>query len=88
MARSATSALNCASIPALAGTSLARRARCFSGSQSSIEGGGRNAVSRSKLRKLLMGAGPERWRIDATILPLPPLGAKSDRLLAQRLSMG
>src|SRR5271170_3144915 len=44
------------------------RAKCFSGSHSSTDGGSRYPRFRSIVRKLLMRSGSWRWRISAEIL--------------------
>src|SRR3954467_8971509 len=65
-------------------TSTTNRARCFSGSHSSTEGGIRKPVSRSIGRKLLMRekAGDRRKRISVPgFYPRPIRDVKSDRLL-------
>src|SRR5450756_1781362 len=72
------------SIPSI--TSTTNRARCFSGSHSSTDGGRRNPVWRSIVRKLFIGAtfvAIENHRTDS--IPNDSYPVKSDRLLALRL---
>src|SRR5512139_2579829 len=66
------------SIPSI--TSTTNRARCFSGSHSSTDGGRRNPVWRSIVRKLFIGttfAAMENHCTDS----IPNYPVKSDRLL-------
>src|ERR1035437_10078719 len=68
------------SIPSI--TSTTNRARCFSGSHSSTDGGRRNPVWRSIVRKLFIGAtfvAMENHRTDS--IPNDSYPVKSDRLL-------
>src|ERR1035437_6362112 len=68
------------SIPSI--TSTTNRARCFSGSHSSTDGGRRNPVWRSIVRKLFIGAtfvAMENHRTDS--IPTDSYPVKSDRLL-------
>src|SRR5260370_31889800 len=68
------------SIPSI--TSTTNRARCFSGSHSSTDGGRRNPVWRSIVRKLFIGttfAAMENHRPDS--IPNDSYPVKSDRLL-------
>src|ERR1019366_9899163 len=70
------------SIPSI--TSTTNRARCFSGSHSSTDGGRRNPVWRSIVRKLFIGAtfaAMENHRTDS--IPNDSYPVKSDRLLGQ-----
>src|SRR5436190_24327624 len=66
-------------------TSTTKRAKCLSGSHSSTDGGRRNPVARSIVRKLLTSAHPEtkKGRINVSILPDAAQCAKSDRLLGR-----
>src|SRR5208283_2050611 len=63
-------------------TSTTKRAKCLSGSHSSTEGGRRNAVRRSKSRKLLIAIKPplgaNQWRDSSEN---QRRWVKSDRLL-------
>src|ERR1019366_2127862 len=71
------------SIPSI--TSTTNRARCFSGSHSSTDGGRRNPVWRSIVRKLFIGAtfaAMENHRTDS--IPNDSYPVKSDRLLVLR----
>src|SRR3954454_10426066 len=65
-------------------TSTTNRAKCFSGSHSSTDGGIRKPVSRSTGRKFFMRekSGEQRKRISVSgFYPSPIRGVKSDRLL-------
>src|ERR1019366_6086425 len=71
------------SIPSI--TSTTNRARCFSGSHSSTDGGRRNPVWRSIVRKLFIGAtfaAMENHRTDS--IPNDSYPVKSDRLLGRK----
>src|ERR1019366_3472003 len=73
------------SIPSI--TSTTNRARCFSGSHSSTDGGRRNPVWRSIVRKLFIGAtfvAMENHRTDS--IPNDSYPVKSDRLLEAGVS--
>src|SRR5208282_2772625 len=67
-------------------TSTTKRAKCLSGSHSSTDGGRRNAVRRSKSRKLLIAIKPpfgaNQWRDSSEN---QRRWVKSDRLLAVRI---
>src|SRR5258708_23886503 len=66
--------------------STTNRARCFSGSHSSTDGGRRNPVWRSIVRKLFIGttfAAMENHRTDS--IPNDSYPVKSDRLLVHRI---
>src|SRR5450756_534022 len=72
------------SIPSI--TSTTNRARCFSGSHSSTDGGRRNPVWRSIVRKLFIGttfAAMENHRTDS--IPNDSYPVKSDRLLGSHV---
>src|SRR5512139_2706236 len=72
------------SIPSI--TSTTNRARCFSGSHSSTDGGRRNPVWRSIVRKLFIGttfAAMENHCTDS----IPNYPVKSDRLLVEPVEM-
>src|SRR5690349_19657533 len=72
----------------LAITSTTKRARCFSGSQSSTDGGIRKPVSRSTGRKFFMQetSGDRRKRINVPgFYPKRIRRVKSDRLLDTRV---
>src|SRR5208282_398533 len=70
-------------------TSTTKRAKCLSGSHSSTDGGRRNAVRRSKSRKLLIAIKPpfgaNQWRDSSEN---QRRWVKSDRLLEGRTAGG
>src|SRR5271157_5029728 len=70
-------------------TSTTKRAKCLSGSHSSTDGGRRNAVRRSKSRKLLIAIKPpfgaNQWRDSSEN---QRRWVKSDRLLVRREERG
>ena len=71
------------SIPSI--TSTTNRARCFSGSHSSTDGGRRNPVWRSIVRKLFIGATFAAMENHCTdSIPNDSYPVKSDRLLGAR----
>src|ERR1019366_953375 len=74
------------SIPSI--NSTTNRARCFSGSHSSTDGGRRNPVWRSIVRKLFIGAtfaAMENHRTDS--IPNDSYPVKSDRLLDRSVAI-